>query len=296
MRFQHVIAAIVVAAIWGLSFVVVRLGLGYFPPLFLAALRFCVAALAVFFVPRPDISWSRMFVIAMALFVGEFGFLFVGMAQGMPPGLASIAIQSQAFFTLLMVAIVSGTTPTLRQAAGTIIGLGGLAVISSTIGGDVSSIGLVLTIAAALSWATGNVLLKSTGKVDMLALVAWLSVIPPVPLLILSLVFEGAPAITGAITGINAAGIAAVLYLAIPATLIAFWIWGKLLKIYSPQIVAPFSLLVPIFGIVSAALVFNEQIGSTRFIGMGLVIAGLAVVMLPLAEWFRRKTPVASPH
>lgn len=290
MRAQHAAAAIVVAALWGASFVVVRLGLDHFPPLLMAVLRFMVSALAVFFLPRPAVSWGRLTAIAMTLFVGEFGFLFSGMARGMPPGLASIAIQTQAFFTLIIVAAASGAAPTKRQIAGTIAGFGGLLLIGTTVGGDVTAIGLLLTLAAALSWAAGNVLLKGAGKVDMLAMVAWLSIIPPAPLLTLSFLIEGPEAVGTAVAEIDLAATAAVLYLAVPGTLVAFGIWGKLLKLYPAQTVAPFSLLVPVFGILSASIVFGESLGSVRLSGMVLIISGLVIVTFHKVPSFKLRS------
>ncbi len=281
MRGRHALAAIAIAVIWGLSFIVVRFGLTHFPPLFMAALRFAISAFAVFLLPRPNVPWRLMIAIGLTLFVGEFGFLFTGMSRGMPPGLASIAIQSQAFFTIIIVACLSRTMPTARQQIGALIGLIGLIVIAGTIGGDVAPLGLVLTIAAALSWAVGNVLLKRTGPIDMLSLVAWLSLIPPIPLLLLSLLIEGPSAITSAVTGARGSAIAAILYLAIAANLTAYAMWGKLLKLYPVQIVAPFSLLVPLFGISSAAIVYGEQLGPGRLLGMSLIIVGLIAIVAP---------------
>jgi O-acetylserine/cysteine efflux transporter len=291
MRGRHALAAVTIAAIWGLSFIVVRIGLNHFPPLFMAALRFAISALAVIVLPRPNVPWRLMIAIGLTLFVGEFGFLFTGMSRGMPPGLASIAIQSQAFFTLILAACISRAMPAARQQIGTFIGLTGLLVVASTIGGDVAPAGLVLTIAAAMSWAAGNVLLKRAGQVDMLSMVAWLSLVPPIPLLLLSLAIEGPAAITSALAGVGGAAIGAILYLSIGATLIAFAMWGRLLKLYPVQIVAPFSLLVPLFGISSAAVVYGEKLGPGRLLGMSLIIIGLITNVIPYGLK-RRQAPV----
>lgn len=280
MQARHILAAVLAAGLWGSSFVVIRIGLDNFPPLLLAALRFAVASAAALALPRPPMSWPRMIALASALFIGEFGFLFSGMAAGMPPGLASITLQTQAFFTLIIVALLSWTPPGPRQSLGAVCGLMGLGIIASTAQSAATSAGLALTLAAAASWAVGNVLLKQAGKVDMLALVAWLSIIPPLPLLLLSLAIEGQSSMQQAIAHISGAGVAAVLFLAIAATLFPFWIWGHLMKIYMPQIVAPFSLLVPVFGIVSSRLVFGERIGGAQLLGGAMILAGLSLISL----------------
>jgi O-acetylserine/cysteine efflux transporter len=282
MRGWHILAAVGVAALWGTSFVVVRIGLNHFPPLLMAAIRFVISAAAVVFLPRPKVAAWLMVAIGMTLFVGEFGLLFTGMAQGVPAGLASVAIQGQAFFTLIIVAIVTRGLPSTRHSIGAALGLIGLAVVASTLGGDVTTIGMFFTILAGLSWAIGNVLMKRVGQVNMLAMVAWLSLIPPLPLLLLSLATEGPARISAALSEIDLVAFAAIFYLAVPATLVAFAIWGKLLAHYPAQVVAPFSLLVPLFGLGAASLVFGESISGGRLVGIAFVVSGLFVVTVPV--------------
>ena len=282
MPFRHIALAVLVTAIWGFNFVVIRLGLDSVPPLLLGALRFVVACLPVFFVARPKVPLPLLLAIGLTLFVGQFAFLFPAMKLGMPPGLASVTLQSQAFFTIIFAAAFIGERPKLRQLAGVIVAAAGLFVIAMTVGAGFTYAGLALTLAAAASWATGNVMMRKAGKVDMLPMMVWLSLVPPLPLFAMSLYFEGWPAIHAAMTHFNAVGFAAVLYLAIPVTLFGFGIWGFLLKTYDAPTVAPFSLLVPLFGTVSAWLVLGESFSTLRIAGMALIVFGLAVVALPL--------------
>lgn len=282
MKPRHVLLALVVTALWGANFVVIRVGLDSFPPLLLAALRFVLAALPVLFLPKPDISWPRMIGLGLAWFVGQFSLLFLGMAVGMPPGVASVVLQSQVFFSILIAALVLGEKPGWRQAAGTCVALAGLALIGLTAGsGGVSAAGFALLVAAALCWAFGNILMRGAGKADMLPLIAWLSIIPPLPLFALSYMFEGPERIAWAMTHMNASGVAAVVYLTVFATFIGYGGWGKLLKIYPAGTVAPFSLLIPVFGATCAYLALGETFGPRRLAGMGLILLGLAVVVLP---------------
>lgn len=236
----------------------------------------------MFVLPRPRIGWGRMAAIAAALFVGQFAFLFTGMAAGMPAGLASIVLQVQAFFTILIAAAVLRERPGPRRIIGSLIAFAGLAVIAATVGGGVTAAGLALTVAAALCWAVGNVLLRGAGKVDMLAMVVWLSLVPPVPLAALAVVLEGAGPVAHALTHIDWLGLGAVLYIGVPTTVVGFALWGHLLKLYPATTVAPFSLLTPVFGALSAALVLGERFGPVRLAGMVLILAGLAVLALPV--------------
>jgi len=283
----HIGLAVFVAAIWGVNFVVIHWGLRDFPPLFMVAARFMLVALFAFFLPRPRWSWRRLVFIGLAWFAGQFGFLFTAMAAGMPAGLASVTLQSQAFFTILMAAVLLGERPDVRQLAGSGAALTGLLIIGATAGTDGFTLaGLMLTLAAAVSWAAGNVLLRSSGGANMLAVVVWLSLVPPLPLLALSLIIEGPHAIVTALTSVSWAGIASLAYIVIGSTLVGFGIWGHLIKLYPVSTVAPFALLVPVFGTLAAIMLLGERFPAQRLAGVALIVAGLAIVALP-ARWLR---------
>jgi O-acetylserine/cysteine efflux transporter len=287
MRGRHVLLVVLVAAVWGLNFVVVRIGLGSFPPLLLVALRFAFAAIPAIFVPRPNVSWTRMIAIAATLFVGQFGFLFTGMAMGMPAGLASAVTQMQAFFTIGLAATFLGERANGRQIGGTCVALAGLALIVSSTGREgLSAIGLELTLSGAVSWAIGNVLLRGAGKVDMFAMVVWTSLLPPAPLLVLSLLADRPTSIESALGGVGWSGIVSVGYLALVATVGGYGLWGHLLKLYPASLVAPVALLVPLFGMAFAFAILGETFGLPRLAGTGLIVLGLAVFVRLTA--FRR--------
>jgi len=283
--------ALLVAAIWGINFTVISIGLGSFPPLLLAALRFVVASLPTLFLPRPNVPWPHLLWIGATLFLGQFALLFMGMALGLPAGLASVTLQSQAFLTILIASVVLREKPTARQVAGSLVAFVGLGVIGLTVGGDFSTAGLGLCLASALCWAVGNVLLRGAGKVDMLAMVVWLSLIPPVPLFALSMLLDGPTTIAHALSAMGWSGAGAVIYISVLSTILCYAIWGHLLKLYPAGTVAPFSLLVPIFGALSARMVLGEQFEATRILGMMLILAGLVVVVAPL-----RRTMLVQRH
>jgi O-acetylserine/cysteine efflux transporter len=268
---------VLVAALWGLAFVATRLGLDSFSPPQLAALRFLIAALPVAFVPRPALPWPALAALGLALFAGQFLFQFFGMASGMPPGLTSVMVQTQAFFTVLFAAAALDEQPTRRQVAGMACALAGVALIAVTVSGDATMTGFVLTLMSAISWGVGNVLLKRAGDVDMLPLMVWLSLVPPLPSLALSLAIDGPAALAGAVPNASWASLGAVLYLGLVATVVAYAVWGDLLRRYPAAAVTPFALLAPFVGALSSAVVFGERFGPLRLAGMGLVLAGLAL-------------------
>ena len=268
------------AVLWGLAFVATRIGLDELSPAQLAVARFVIAAAPALLVAPPTASWSALIAVGLTLFTGQFLFQFFGIAAGMPPGLASIIVQSQALFTIALAAVFLRERPTRRQLGGLIVGVAGLAAIALTVGGDLSAVALALTLGSPLSFAVGNLLLKRLPAGDPFALVAWLSLVPPIPALALAAILDGPRAIAD--PGLLSwRGVAAAVYLGAVATTGAYAIWGALLRRYPTAVVTPFALLVPFVAAASSAAVFGERFGGLRLVGMALVLCGLAVIVLP---------------
>ncbi|SNS80896.1 MULTISPECIES: EamA family transporter [unclassified Azospirillum] len=290
MRPVHIALALLVALIWGVNFVFIKMALTGFPPLLLTAARFTLAALPILIIPKPpQLRWRDLALVSSFLFIGHYAFLFSALDNGMAPGLASILLQSQAFITMMLALPVLGERPGGRQLAGACIAAAGLAVTAGTIGGDVTWIGFGLTLLAAASWAMGNVLTRRLPPTPTLPLMVWLSVVPPLPALCLSLAIEGPGRVAEALSHFNGVAVASLLYIVVLSTLTAFGIWGFLLKTYRAGLVAPFSLMVPVFGTVTAHLVYGESFGPQRMAGMALIFIGILVPSLPLARLFGRR-------
>ncbi len=276
MRNLHVGLAVLVTAIWGFNFVVIEVGLDSFPPFLFSAVRFALAAFPlVFFIGPPRVAWRWVIAVGLTLGVIKFSFLFIGMDMGMPAGLSSVVLQSQAFFTVLFAAIILAERPPPMQVLGIMVAFSGIALIATTQEGVDSLTALALVVAAGAMWGVSNILMKMSNAPDMLRLLVWASIVPPLPLLALSYAFEGEARIVAAVEGMTWTGAGTVAYMAFISTLIAFGIWGFLLRTYSASFVAPFSLLVPIFGMGSAALLLDESFGPLRLAGAALVFAGL---------------------
>lgn len=274
--------AALTSVIWGLAFVFIEFGLESFSAPQLTALRFLIACLPVLFLPRPPVPWWMLILIGSTLFTGQFLLLFFAYAQGMPPGLASVTQQMQAFFTVLLAALFLRDVPTRRQSIGLAVAFCGLGLIGLTIGGDLTLLGLGLATAGAFSWAVGNVLVKRTGEIPMFPFMVWLSVVPPLPALLVSGFYDPNPSLLNAIGSASWLSIGAAIYLGAIATVLAYAIWGDLLARYPTAMVAPFALLAPVTGVVSSALIFGERFGTTRYGGMALILIGLAIAVLPV--------------
>jgi O-acetylserine/cysteine efflux transporter len=220
-------------------------------------------------------------LIGLTLFTGQFLLLFFAFARGMPPGLASVTQQMQAFFTVLLAAAFLGDTPTRRQSAGMAIAFGGLALIGATTGADLEVTALGLSLAGAFSWAIGNVLVKRAPGVSVFPLVIWCSLVPPLPALLVSGMLDHDPGLPEAVRRASWLGIGAAVYLGVLATVLAYAAWGHLLRRYPTAVVAPFALLAPCTGVLASVLIFGEVFGPVRYLGMALVLAGLAVIVRP---------------
>lgn len=286
MKPRHIALGVLLSVFWGLNFVVIKVALTDFPPMFLGVVRFAITAVPVLFLARPAIPWKSMIAISLTLFVGQFALFFPAMVVGMPPGIASILLQVQAFFTIAIAAAVLGEIPSGRQIVGAAIALGGLVVIGSTAGTNgFTLLGFLLSVGSAFLWATGNVLLRQARPTDTFAAVAWLALLALAPLALLSLLMDGPARIGFAVTHASWLTVGAALYIGLVSTVFGYWVWGHLLRHYPAATVAPFTLLVPVSGTLSAALLLGESFGPVRLAGMALILLGLAVLVL------RRRAP-----
>lgn len=277
MRLPHVLLALMTAVLWGYNFVVIKVGVEAVPPLFLTSLRYLFSALPlVFFIRRPAVSWRVMIVYGLAMGVGQFGFLFPAIRLGLPAGLASLVLQVQAFFTMGLAALFIGERAGPVRVAGALVAFAGLGVIAiERMQAATALAPLLMCIAAAFSWAVANIVNRGTGRVDPIAFIAWTSLVPILPLFLLSLVVEGPRAMAAAVAAPTWPAVGSLAYLVVCATLIGTGIWSFLLTRYPAGQVAPFSLLVPVFGLSSAALFLGERVTAMEAAGAALIIAGL---------------------
>lgn len=276
---KDLLLALTVVLVWGVNFVVIKVGLHGVPPMLLGALRFALVAFpAVLFVPRPKIALKWLVAYGATISFGQFAFLFSAMYVGMPAGLASLVLQSQAFFTLTIAAIVLREPIRWFHLAGMAVAAGGLAVIGMAGGGSVTGMttaGFLLTLCAAFSWASGNIVTKRVGPVNVVSLVVWGAVIPPVPFFLLSYWLEGPEQIAHSLANISASSIGAIVYLSFGATIFGYSLWSRLLARYAASQVAPLTLLVPVVGLVSAAVLLGERLVPAQWLGGAVVMAGL---------------------
>lgn len=282
----HLLLALAVVAVWGSNFVVIKWGLADFPPMTFAALRFTFAALpAAFFLKRPQVSWANLAAYGVLIGVGQFGLLYLAMTHWISPGLASLVVQTQAFFTIGFAMILTGERIRPFQAAALLIAAGGLAWLMANVSTDVTTIGLGLVLCAALSWAGGNTVQRAGAPQSALSYVVWASVFSAPALLALAVLTEGWPAMRYAVIHADADAWAAVLWQSVGNTLFGYTAWGWLLARHPTATVAPLALLVPLFGMGASAVLLGEVLTSWKLIAAALVLGGLAISTLwPILE------------
>lgn len=269
---------VLVVFVWGVNFTAIRWGLDEMPPLLFVALRYGMLLPLIAFLPRPA-GWGAILGVGLFINTGQFALLFSAMQAGLSAGLASLLIQSQAPLTILLSALLFRERVSTPQVAGVGVALAGLGVFASSVGGNATPLGLGLVLMGALCWSAGNLVIKRAGRVNMLALFVWASLVPPLPLLGLSMTFEQVDPVT-TILSLSPLAWGALAFNALGATALGFSLWGALLARHPAAMVAPFALLIPVFGMGTAALLLGERLTGAEMLGGMVVLSGLALTQV----------------
>jgi O-acetylserine/cysteine efflux transporter len=278
---RHFLLALAVVAVWGTNFVVIKLALGHLPPLLFAALRFTLALFpALFFLPRPTVGWRNLALYGVLIGVGQFGLLYLAINGHISPGIASLVVQTQVFFTIGLSMRMNGERVQLFQWFALALATAGIANIGMHTDGTTTVLGLVMILGAALSWAGGNIAAKEGKPANMLAYVVWSSAYAVPPLFVLSYVFEGGDAIVTSLRGASWATWAAVAWQSWGNSLFGYAAWGWLLARHPAATITPMALLVPVFGMGASSWLLGESLPAWKLVAAALVMGGLAVNLL----------------
>ncbi|MFZ6730843.1 EamA family transporter [Undibacterium sp. Ji42W] len=286
MKPSHILAALLAVVTWGINFVVIKIGLQGLPPVLFTASRFIFSALPlVFFVSFPKTSWKWVVAYGMFQFAFQFTLLFCGIKLGFPAGLASLVMQLQAFITMGLAVVIMGEKPQFVQVLGALIALSGMAMVAMHLEAQATIIGFLLVVAGAVCWSIANIVTKKIGVVNPLAMVVWGSAIASLPLLLASYMMEGMDAWQAAYAQLNWTSIGAIAYQSYPNTIVGFGIWSWLMRKYPAATIAPFTLLVPVVGMLTASIVLNETLFWWKICAGLLVLGGLACNQFGLRIW-----------
>jgi O-acetylserine/cysteine efflux transporter len=281
LTLAHALLALAVVFVWGTNFVVIRVALSHLPPLLFATLRFFFSLVpAVFFLKRPAVPWRELAAYGVLIGAGQFGVLYIAMNGHISPGLASLVIQTQVFFTIALSILAERERLSGLQWLALALAAAGIGVIVLHSGADATPLGVALTLFAAVSWACGNMVARRGVGVNMLAYVVWASLFAAPPLIVMSLITEGWPAIVTGLAHADAATWGAVAWQAAGNTLFGFAAWGWLLTRYPAATITPMALLVPVFGMAASTLQLGESLPAWKLTAAGLVLCGLALNLM----------------
>jgi O-acetylserine/cysteine efflux transporter len=278
MPLTHFIFAALVVAVWGFNLVFIKLGVSEIPPLFLCFIRsFLASTPAIFFIKRPNTPFRKVLCYGLVMFTLQFSFLFVGIRIGVSPGLASLVLQLQVFFTAILGFFFFQETIHRRLIFGALVAFMGIGLVFVHLNGETTLLGILLVLAASLSWAAGNAISKWVGRVNMLSLVVWGNFIAWPPLLLLSFILDGKEKIACVFECPTLLSVASILYVSYLSTLFAFTAWSWLLHHHPLAKIAPFALLIPVFAIAGSVLFLGEPLQNWKILAASLVILGLCI-------------------
>jgi O-acetylserine/cysteine efflux transporter len=288
---SHLLLALSVVFVWGTNFVVIRWGLDGLPPFLFATLRFALSALPwLLFIPRPTAPWRKIATFGVLLGVGQFGLLFLAMRSSISPGLASLVVQLQVFFTIGLSLWLMGEKVRGYQVIGLLLALAGLGVIAAHLDATVTLLGIGLVLGAAFFWSLANLTVKSLGPVNMLHFMVWSSLFAVPPLFALSWLFEGPQLMAESVRQASTLVWASVLWQAVGNTLYGYGLWNWLLARHPAATVTPLALLIPVFGMGASALSLGESLPGWKLGAAALVLMGLAVIVCwPLLQGALRR-------
>lgn len=279
---NHLLLGILVVAIWGSNFVVIKVALDSFPPLLMAALRFATATLpAIFFFKRPPVPWRNLAGYGLLIGGGQFSLLYLAMRSQISPGLASLVVQAQVLFTVGLAVLLEGERVRLFQLVAAALAVAGFAVIGLHTDGSTTWLGIVMVLGSGLCWALGNLVGRHAGRVNMVAYMVWTSAFSVPPLVVLTLLTEGSPArLWHTIQAAPLLAWGAILWQSMANTILGYGLWAWLLVRYDAATVTPLALLVPVFGMASSVALLGEPFPAWKGSAMLLVMAGLSLNVL----------------
>ncbi|MCL9685471.1 EamA family transporter [Legionella maioricensis] len=281
MPISHLLLTLLVVVIWGLNFIFVKLGLEEVSPLLLCALRFFLASIpAVFFIKPPEGPFRIVALYGLVMFALQFALVFMGMHAGMTPGMASLLMQVQVFFSMFFAVLFLGEQPSISQVVGALVAFMGIGLVAMHFDTDVSLLGFILILSAAATWGIGNLITKKIKTTNFIAVIVWGSFVACFPMFLLSLLFEGPQRIVTSYNQVTWQGIGSLFYIVYASTWIGYGIWNWLLARYSVGMIVPFTLLVPVVGILSSVLLLGEPFQLWKLNAGLLVVSGLCINIL----------------
>lgn len=290
MSNRDLLIAVLVMAVWGINFSVIKLGVGEADPILVTALRFTFATLpAIFFVKRPDVKWVYLFSYGLVFSVGVWGMATWSIDAGLSAGMASVLLQLNVFIAVFLGYLFLNEPLSKAKLVGCLLAISGLVLSLSVTDGTVSLPGVILILIAASCWSVASIIIKKAVTKEVFAFTVWAMIFAPVPLFLVAFYRSGAEQVLNTLQTWNSLLAFSILFQAYPVTLLGYWIWNRILSKYPLSTVAPITLLVPIFGLLGGVVFYQEQIESIKIVSCVLIIFGLMVGLIPSRVWSNSK-------
>lgn len=285
--------ALLITAIWGLNFSIIKLGLATLDPNLMAAIRFALCALpAVFFVPRPNVAWRYWVIYGLLFGVMQWGAVYAGIYFGLSAGLASLVLQVAVFFTMAGGIFFFNERVTAPMLLGTAVAFSGVALVFAHAEGQATVLGLGLVVMGAMAWAAANLVVKRAKPGNMFGFMVWSSLVAPIPLLLLSYGFAGPERSVQSLAAIDGTALFSILFQVYPTTLLGYAVWNGLLNKYPVSTVAPLTLFVPVFGMLGSVLIFGESLPGYKWLAMACILMGLLINRYGSGWWRQWQGPL----
>lgn len=277
MGIKAILLVLLVVSIWGINFSFIKIGLEELPPILFSALRFFVIAIpAVFFIPFPKGQLRNVLGVGLFLGVIKFGLLFIGLNGYISAGISALILQAQVIFTIAISYLVFKERLSKLRILGIVISILGFSLFFQSTSGNVTFAGIIIILLATLSWSISNIIMKTIKNINLLQFMVWSCAVSPLPLLILSYLVETHEPIQVILSTTMQTWLV-LAFVGYVSTLLAFSIWGYLLRNNTAASVTQFALLIPIVSIATSYILLGEQLSSIEFIGSSIIIAGLAL-------------------
>lgn len=281
MPFTHLLLALLVVLVWGINFIFVKLSLDEISPLLLCALRFLLASVpAVLFIKPPEVPFKIIASYGLVMFGLQFSLLFIGMQIGMTPGMASLLMQVQVFFSMFFAVIFLGEQPNIWQVVGAFVSFIGIGLVATHFDDNVSLLGFLFILGAAATWGIGNLITKQIKSNNLISVIVWGSFVVCFPMFLLALIFEGPGSFTYTYENLSWKGTVSLLYIVYISTWVGYGVWNWLISRYPVGMIVPFTLLVPVVGILSSIIILGEPFYMWKLVAGLFVISGLCINIL----------------
>ncbi len=277
MKPLDILLAVSVPTVWGFGFIFAKAAMGEFPPILLMALRFTLTALVlVWFVRVPRGLMSRIFVVSLVSATIQYSLTFTGL-RDLDASIAIIVVQLEVPFGALLAAIFLKDRIGWRRAFGMALAFVGVGLIAGEPRVQQNIMPMFLVVGGAFTWAAGQVMIKTLGRVGGFTLIAWVAVMSAPQLFVASFLFEDGQ--FDAIAGAGWIGWGTVVYLGLVMTALGYAAWYHLLGKYQVNQMMPYLLLLPVVTVIGSVALLGERLTLPVALGGGVVIVGVAIIV-----------------